>query len=94
MPYTHIITYGNMGVVKTTVEIADSLFEEAKSVAESAGVPLRELIEEGLRTVVEGRRKQRQRFTLRDGSFRGRGLQEADLSWADIRRAIYQGRGE
>ena len=82
-----------MGVVKTTVEIADSLFKEAKSVAESAGVSLRELIEEGLRTVVEDRRKQRQCFTLRDGSFRGRGLQ-ADLSWPDIRRTIYQGRGE
>lgn len=81
-----------MGAMKTTVEIADSLFAEAKSLAEAAGVSLRQLIEEGLRNVVEGRQTKR-RFTLRDGSFRGKGLR-TDLSWPEVRRAIYKGRGE
>jgi hypothetical protein len=81
-----------MGEMKTTVEIADSLFAEAKSLAEAAGVPLRQLIEEGLRNVVECRQTKRQ-FTLRDGSFRGKGLR-TDLSWPEVRRAIYEGRGE
>ena len=35
---------GTMGAMKTTVEIADSLFAEAKSLAEAAGVSLRQLI--------------------------------------------------
>ena len=82
-----------MGAMKTTVEIADSLFDEAKSLADAAGVSLRQLIEEGLRNVVESRRRQKPCFTLRDGSFRGKGLR-TDLSWPEIRRAIYQGRGE
>jgi hypothetical protein len=78
--------------MKTTVEIADSLFAEAKSLAEAAGLSLRQLIEEGLRNVLECRQT-KTRFTLRDGSFRGKGLR-ADLSWPDVRRAIYKGRGE
>ena len=78
--------------MKTTVEIADSLLAEAKSVADSAGVPLRNLIEEGLRTVIE-RRQTTSRFHLRDGSFAGAG-QRQKLSWPEVRQAIYQDRGE
>jgi len=77
--------------VKTTVEIADSLFEEAKACAQVRRVPLRNLIEEGLRTVV-GRETSRKPFKLRDGSFRGQGLQ-ASLSWKDITEIVYEGRG-
>jgi hypothetical protein len=89
---THMQQYGNMGSMKTTVEIADSLLAEAKSFADTAGVSLRQVIEEGLRKVIESRPPAAQ-FTLRDGSFRGKGLR-ADLSWPEIRRTIYQGRGE
>ena len=78
--------------MKTTVEIADSLFHEAKSLAQSEDVSLRQLIDEGLRNVVACRQKKTQ-FTLRDGSFRGKGP-GTDLSWPDLRRAIYKGRGE
>jgi hypothetical protein len=81
-----------MGSVKTTVEIADSLFEEARSVARARGLSLRVLIEEGLLHVIESRRKS-SRFRLRDGSFQGKGLQR-DFSWTEMRQAIYQGRGE
>jgi len=77
--------------VKTTVEIADSLFEEAKAVARARRVPLRELIEEGLRTVVR-LETPRKKFKLRDGSFRGQGLQ-GNLSWDAIQDLIYEGRG-
>jgi hypothetical protein len=77
--------------VKTTVEIADSLFEEAKACAKARHVPLRELIEEGLRTVVQ-REAPRKRFKLRDGSVGGRGLQD-NLSWDGIMELIYEGRG-
>lgn len=78
--------------MKTTVEIADSLLEEAKSVAHARGLSLRALIEEGLHVVIESRR-QTSRFQLRDGSFQGKGLQR-DLSWTETRQAIYEGHGE
>ena len=78
--------------MKTTVEIADSLLEEAKACAKARGVPLRELIEEGLRTAIR-REPARNPFKLRDGSFHGQGLQR-DMSWEEIRKIIYEGRGE
>ena len=79
--------------MKTTVEIPDSLFEEAKACAESRHVPFRQLVEEGLRAVIQESQRTRRRFRLRDVSFGGKGLQK-DLSWPDIRQTIYEGRGE
>jgi len=79
--------------VKTTIDIPDSLFQEAKACAESRGVPFRQIVEEGLRSVVQHGRESRKRFRLRDGSFSGKGLQNGQ-SWSDIRQTIYQGRGE
>jgi hypothetical protein len=79
--------------MKTTVDIPDSLFQEAKACAESRGVPFRQVVEEGLRTIVQQGRESRTRFRLRDGSFGGKCL-ERGTSWSDIRQAIYRGRGE
>jgi hypothetical protein len=77
--------------VKTTVEIADSLFKEAKACADARHVPLRQLIEEGLRTVIQ-REPAKKPFKLRDGSVGGQGLQD-NLSWDDIMELAYEGRG-
>lgn len=79
--------------MKTTVEIADSLFEEAKAVAASRGVPFRQVLEEGLRAVLS-RREKRGRFRLRDGSFGKASGSHGARPWAEVREAIYQGRGE
>ena len=79
--------------MKTTVEISDSLFVTAKAAAKARGLTFRDLIEEGLRSVVQNKRGSRKRFRLRDGSVSGHGLHE-DLSWPEIRRRVYQGRGE
>lgn len=81
-----------MGPMKTTIEIADSLFEEAKACAASRGLPLRQLVEEGLRGAI-GRQRETRKFHLRNGSFGGKGLHDS-LSWPAIRRRIYEGRGE
>jgi len=78
--------------MKTTVEIADSLFEEAKATARSRGLPLRQLIEEGLRSAI-GQEREPRKFRLRDGSFGGKGLRDP-LSWPALRGKIYEGRGE
>jgi hypothetical protein len=91
-PYTHIRQYGNMVNMKTTVEIADSLFEEAKDFAALRGVPLRQLVEEGLRAAISQDREPR-KFRLRNGSVGGKGLRDP-LSWPAVRGRIYEGRGE
>jgi hypothetical protein len=80
--------------MKTTVEISDSLAEEAKAVARREKTTLRALIEAGLRQVLRERRR-RSSFQLRDASFGGRGLQPEfrDGDWQRIRGAAYEGRG-
>jgi hypothetical protein len=40
--------YGNMGAMKTTLEIPDFLFRRAKSVAAERGIPLRQLVTEAV----------------------------------------------
>ena len=80
--------------MKTTVEISDSLVEEAKAVAARDKTTLRALIEAGLRRVLRDRRP-RAHFRLRDASFAGRGLQPEfrEGDWQGIREAAYEGRG-
>lgn len=81
--------------MKTTVNIADALLQEARNVAAAEGTTLRDLIEQGLRVSLESRRGRRPSFRLRDASFRGNGLQPGieEGSWETIRDLIYQGRG-
>jgi hypothetical protein len=80
--------------MKTTVEISDSLAEEAKRVASREKTTLRALIEAGLRAVLRERRRST-RFRLRDASFGGRGLQPEfrSGSWERMREASYGERG-
>jgi len=81
--------------MKTTVEIADALLEEAKKEASRRGTTLRALVEAGLREVLRNHRSERKPFRLRDESFGGGGLTpefEAG-GWEAIRDAIYEGRG-
>lgn len=80
--------------MKTTVEISDGLFLEAKRVATEEGVTFRQLVEQGLRQVLDERRST-ESFTLRDASFEGTGLSaEAQrLSWEEIIDLTYGGRG-
>jgi len=81
--------------MKTTVEISDSLAEEARKVAAREKTTLRALIEAGLRHVLRERQPRAKRFALRDAAFRGRGLQPGfrDADWRRIREAAYEERG-
>lgn len=81
-------------LMKTTVEISDALMSAARALAEREGTTVRVLIEEGLRLSIE-RRKRKPRFVVRDASVDGQGLQPGFSfeRWADIRDAIYEGRG-
>jgi hypothetical protein len=80
--------------MKTTIEIADPLLNDARKMAARDGTTLRALVEQGLRQVI-AEKKTRRPFKLRDGSFKGKGLtpEFADADWEKIRDAIYEGRG-
>jgi hypothetical protein len=76
--------------MKTTLDIADPLLEEARQVAAREGTTLRALVERGLRQVIAGN-KQKKPFRLRKASFKGRGLRPelADAGWERIRDLAY-----
>lgn len=80
--------------MKTTVQIPDTLFEEARKVAQRERITLKALIEEGLRRIIADR-KRRSVFRLRKASFKGNGLRPdlAGASWEKIRELTYEGRG-
>jgi Arc/MetJ family transcription regulator len=80
--------------MKTTIEISDSLFEEAKKLAAKEGTTVRAYVEQGLRRIV-AERQSRGVFRLRKATFKGKGLQPEvqDATWERIRETIYQKRG-
>jgi Bacterial antitoxin of type II TA system, VapB len=80
--------------MKTTIQIPDSLFEEARKLAHQERTTLKALVEEGLRRIIS-ERKQRGGFRLRKATFKGNGLQPhlAGASWDQIRERSYEGRG-
>ena len=80
--------------MKTTIEIADALLEDAKALAQREGTTIRELVEQGLRRVLD-ERTSAMPFRLRDASVKGDGLtKEAQArEWDAIREMIYEGHG-
>ncbi len=81
--------------MKTTIDIADSLLLQAKGIAKSEGITLRELVETGLRATLHQRGAKTKPFVLRDASFKGEGLQPGirEGDWKQIREMAYEGRG-
>lgn len=82
--------------MKTTIHIADSIFQEARQVARQERTTLRALVEEGLRRVIRERRRRRKHdFRLRKATFKGKGLQPhlAGATWDQILDISYEGRG-
>jgi len=80
--------------MKTTIQISDSIFEEARKLAAREHTTMKALVEEGLRKVVS-ERKRKGPFRMRKATFKGRGLQShfAGASWEQVRDASYEGRG-
>ncbi len=80
--------------MKTTIDIADSLFEEVKKLAANEGTTVRAFVEQGLRQII-AERKNRGLFRLRKVAFKGKGLQSSveNATWEQIRETVYQGRG-
>jgi hypothetical protein len=80
-------------ILKTTIEISDPLLRKAKALARRRGTTLRELVESGLRRVLEEARPQP--FRLEDRSVSGKGLVDGlDYGeWARILERAYEERG-
>lgn len=76
--------------MKTTIDIADALLVRAKRHARRAGVPLRAVVEEGLRRVLatEEAPPPYQLPDLSVGEPGGANPLER-MSWADLRQEIY-----
>jgi len=81
--------------MKTTIDIADALLDQARATASREGTTVRALVEEGLREVLARHQPRRTPFRLRDASFRGKGVQPGvDLAdWSTLADMIYRGRG-
>ena len=79
--------------MKTTIDISDALLDRAKRHAKKVGKPLRVLVEDGLRRVLEDRAP-RARYRLPDRSVGTPGARNPleTLSWQDLRDEIYGGR--
>lgn len=78
--------------MKMTVQIPDTLLEEARKLASREGTTVGALVEEGVRKIL-GERKRTRVFRLRRASFRGDGLQPelAGVPWERIREMGYEG---
>ena len=82
------------GIMKTTLEILDSILIKAKQLARDQNVTLRSLAEEGLKKIIEERAARRP-LRIRPVTFRGKGLspEYQGATWQRIRDAAYEGHG-
>ena len=82
--------------MKTTIDIADTLLEQAKTIANKKKLTLKQVIEFSLRQFLQNERKSGGKFSLPEKSF-GEGGYQAGIdegNWDAYRSIIYQGRGE
>ncbi len=79
--------------MKTTLDIQDELFARAKRHARKVGRPLRAVVEEGLRRVLDAS-KPPPRYELPDLSVGCSDVRDPleDYSWQDLRDIIYDDR--
>lgn len=81
--------------MKTTIEIADDLFERAQGLARKEKTTFRALAEQGLRLVLKEKRQSKAKKLPPLVTLRGKGLTNEfkSASWDRIRDEIYKGRG-
>jgi hypothetical protein len=82
-------------IMKTTIEIADDLFERAQRLARKEKTTFRALTEQGLRLVLKQGQAKSTKWTWAPVTVNGEGLTEEfkNASWGKIRDAIYRGHG-
>jgi hypothetical protein len=91
------VIHTNMGrhIMKTTIEIADDLFERAQRIARKERTTFRSLTEQGLRLVLKEKQSKPARWKWNPVTFKGEGLTDEfkNAPWEDIRDEIYRGHG-
>ena len=82
-------------IMKTTIEIADDLFERATRVARKEGTTLRSLTEQGLRLVLKEKQEKPSKWKWKPIVVKGGGLTDEfkNAPWEKFRDEIYKGRG-
>ncbi len=82
-------------IMKTTIEIADDLFERAKGFARKEKTTFRALAEQGLRLVLKEKSARPAQWKWKPVTFKGGGLTDEfkNGSWEKIRDEIYKGHG-
>jgi hypothetical protein len=82
--------------MKTTIDIADDLFERAQKLARREKTTFRALTEEGLRLVLAGKHRSRPSKLPPLVTFGKDGLtpEFSGKDWSKIRDAIYKDRGD
>lgn len=80
--------------MKTTVELPDTLVQEARALAVKHRTTFQSLIELGLDLTLHDLR-QPKAYKMKDVNLRGLGLQpgQENLTWPEIRAMIYEGHG-
>ena len=82
-------------IMKTTIEIADDLFERAQGFARKEKTTFRALAEQGLRLVLKEKSARPAKWKWKLVTFKGEGLTDEfkDAPWEKIRDEIYKGHG-
>ena len=82
-------------IMKTTIEIADDLFERAQQLARKEKTTFRSLTEQGLRLVLKEKQGKPAKWKWEPVTFKGDGLTDEfkNASWEKIRDEIYKGHG-
>jgi len=77
--------------VKTTIEMPDALFAQARQYASDHRMTMKALIEQGLRMVMK-QKPEAEPFRLADASVTGNGMttEFRNASWEEIRDLIYE----
>jgi hypothetical protein len=81
-------------IMKTTIEIADDLFERAQRLAREENTTFRALTEQGLRLVLNEKRSKAKKLPPLV-TVGGRGLADEfkHARWEKVRDEVYRGRG-
>jgi len=78
--------------MKTTIEIPDSLFREAREYAARHGITIREVIELGLQKFLGDTTPRRRPFKLKTITTKGEGL-ACEPDWSVVRSLVYESHG-
>lgn len=81
--------------MKTTIDIPDPLMQQAKRVSARKGITLKQMVEAGLRFVLNREQEKPVHFKLKKYPFKGHGLVAGltEGDWGEIRKRAYEGRG-